>query len=190
MVDLPPPVWQENTKKAALVTNRSSPAGRLPILFEVSRKVALTRTLSRSLPLVRQLSTDPFQAPIQKNKKTSFPAPLLPERAPSRLGTPVPKDRPSPSADRPSVSEDSLNGLRLPPKRPRPSGSYYFVSTGCSPVFHNGEKRKNGRSTGARTPDQWLKRPLLYQLSYTPKSGRESLPTARACASQFNGKGV
>ena len=26
----------------------------------------------------------------------------------------------------------------------------------------------NGRGGGARTPDKWIKSPLLYQLSYTP----------------------
>ena len=42
-----------------------------------------------------------------------------------------------------------------------------------------------GRSAGARTPDQWLKRPLLYQLSYTPSNGARSLLTVPAQASQF-----
>ena len=31
-----------------------------------------------------------------------------------------------------------------------------------------GRMRQPGRWTGARTQDQWLKRPLLYQLSYPP----------------------
>ena len=42
----------------------------------------------------------------------------------------------------------------------------------------------SGRSAGARTPDQWLKRPLLYQLSYTPVSGARSVASKPDRSSQ------
>ena len=49
---------RRSNKKAALGPNRSSTAGRLPILFEST----LAGSLSRSMPLVRHLSSEPLIA--------------------------------------------------------------------------------------------------------------------------------
>ena len=65
-------------------------------------------------------------------------------------------------------SEDPLNEKNLAQNRRSLSEGCSLVCTDFSPVIHICELEETRRSAGARTPDQWLKRPLLYQLSYAP----------------------